>query len=181
MSILDSATHVLDLVSRIQIPIYSAFGGEFPIISIMCATDDVNFICEALELFNDEEWVTLSEVVQACVQSATYPHLDTVWPYNSPQVAIDRCCTAATPTNALYAQARADIIESVRLHKSTFPFIDTYPLSMEEDTVLPLSRENGGSGAPPSDGSIIPFLMPTLAVGSILLLAKNKICEEDAI
>jgi hypothetical protein len=178
VSILDVTHHVLDLVTRIQLPSNSAFGGEFPIISIMCATDDVDFICEALELFRDEEWVALSEVMEMCLSDVTYPHARTVWPYNSPQVAIDRCRTAATPADELCGYARTDIIKSVRLHKATFPFIHTHPCSMGEDTVYPIYRENSADHAPPSQGAVLPFLMPTLAIGSILLLAKKKIYEE---
>jgi len=178
VSMLDSAPHVVELVSRISVPPYTSLAGEFPIISIVCATDDVNFICDILREFTDTQWVLLSEIIELCVASDVYPHQNTVWPYNDPQVAVDRCRTAATPTHPLCESARTSLIEAAQLHEATFPFIETPYFSMEVGTVYPPIRENSGEVRPPSDGSLLTFLVPTLAIGSILVLAKNKICAE---
>ena len=178
MSILDSAPHVVELVSRISVPPSTSLAGEFPIISIVCATDDVNFICDTLREFTDTQWVLLSEIIELCVASDVYPHQNTVWPYNDPQVAVDRCRTAATPTHLLCKSARASIIEAAQLHETTFPFIETPHFSMEGDTVYPPIRENSEESRQHNDGPFLTLLMPTLAIGSILMLAKNKICAE---
>ena len=144
----------------------------------MCGTDNVDIVSEKLGAFSDEEWCALWEVVGLCVGDSQYPHHTTMWPYNSPQVALDRCRVAADAQHELSQQARADIIDSAMLHKETFPFIEVPFFTMDEDTVYVPARENAPHPTDVEDPPLLPFLMPTLAIGSILMLAKNKMSEE---
>ena len=79
---------VLNLVARIQLPPDCYLHREFPILSIICATDNARSVVSILRTLSPKMWTHVKECVQYATCSSIYPHAKSVWPYNDSDVSL---------------------------------------------------------------------------------------------
>ena len=172
---------VLNLVTRIQLPPACYLHREFPILSIICATDDARSVVSTLREFSPKVWALVKDCVQYAARSSIYPHAESVWPYNNYEVSLQllsAICAATLDDSLEKNYALDNLCDDILLHEDTFPFVDVAESFIDPQELRnnPVGAQSGCNDQSLSSGSL---LVPGAVLGSLFFLAKTSRGEPD--
>ncbi len=167
-------------VSKIKVPENHLLLGIQPILAMHFQTDDAQVIIKGIRKLTKLQAKNLVRDVTSTIQSSLYPHTQSVWMFNDPNVEIEMLTQAIVNENE---SATQELQSTIEMHHDTYPFVEVLcePLIDEEDIISQISIENPidveedkSSGEVEDKGvnALGAFFIPTATLGSLYILSK---------
>ena len=167
-------------VSKIKVPRDHLLLGIHPILAVHFQTDDVRIILKYLRQLTKTKAKSLIRDIESAIQSAAYPHKNSVWMFNDPNIEVDMLTQSLINEDLVAGEELQNMIE---MYYDSYPFIEVLcePLICPEEIIPhppfenPARIEGGGKTELVEDKGLNPlgaFFIPTAALGSLYILSK---------
>lgn len=175
---------ILRDISKIEIPNGFCFLGVYPILMGFFKTNNPEELIQAIKTFSEKNFEDLFKTINYCISSSIYPHEDTIWMYNdsSAEISIFEHFFKNIKTKEdveLKIKALRQIIDQIKLHKSTLPFIEVNLFDDEKNLDYIEIQETSSLKSETavylekSKKSKTCMIAPTLALGGLLYIGKT--------
>ena len=167
------------MVAHISVPNDMNLMGVLPVLAILFGSDDAETICERLNTLEPQLAALLAEKIQNTVIDPTYPLESSVWQFNDPGSDISAVTEALKD---IKGSAMYDLQTFLRLYSDTLPFIHTAYEELDfqsvleftpEDTAIVYESEPFENPAPQKEIGPGALIIPSVAVGSLVLLSSK--------
>ena len=121
-------------VKKIKVPKNQLLLGIHPILAMHFKTDDSQTILNSLDKLTKTQAEHLVQEVTSTIQSSLYPHNQSVWMFNDPNVEIEMLSQALVHNEE---DALIELQGIIEMHHDTYPFVEVLcePLLNTEDII----------------------------------------------
>jgi len=161
-----------------------ALAGICPILAMIFGSDDVESIKLGLSRLTPQDKTLLDDLLRDTLTVDFYPLGDSVWQFNDPVAEYNVLTTALGIGDHADEQQNAwqDLFASLDMLEDTFPFVSLAYTELDENSIIEFSEErfnldspaeNPAPKTPPHSVGPEAVIIPSIAVGSLLLLRSK--------